>query len=88
MVYRWPSGIVSVLFLTCGLVASAQEEAHPLCACKPREVGRSGSRNDWEGYKKAVKWHYSVEEAMKIARAEGRMVFWQQIVGDLDKEGC
>jgi len=56
--------------------------------CKSREVGASGSRVDWDGYTKSVRWHYSIEEALKIARAEGKMVFWQQIVGDLDKEGC
>lgn len=88
MEFRWLAGILWIHLLTGPSVANAQEESHPLCACKPREVGQSGSRNEWEGYKKAVKWHYSVDEAMKIARAEGRMVFWQQIVGDLDKEGC
>lgn len=79
---------VPLILLSGFAVSSAQEASHPLCACKPREIGASGSRVNWDGYSKAVRWHYSVEEAVKIARAEGKMVFWQQVVGDLDKEGC
>jgi hypothetical protein len=79
---------IPFVLLTGIAISSAQEDPHPLCACKPREVGASGSRVDWDGYAKSIRWHYSIDEAMKIARAEGKMVFWQQIVGDLDKEGC
>ena len=88
MTHGKAGGFLAFLLLAAVPIASAQDASTPLCACKPREVGPSGSRNDWEGYRKAISWHHSVEEAMKIARAEGKMVFWQQIVGDLDKEGC
>jgi hypothetical protein len=80
--------VLPIVLLTGFAVSSAQDASHPLCACKPREVGASGSRVNWDGYGKAIRWHYSVEEALKIARAEGKMVFWQHVVGDLDKEGC
>jgi hypothetical protein len=79
---------IPLILLSGVAVSSAQEASNPLCSCKPREAGASGSRVDWDGYSKTVRWHYSVEEALKIARAEGKMVFWQQVVGDLDKEGC
>ena len=80
--------ILPIALLVGFSLSAAQEEAHPLCACKRREVGASGSRHDWDGYRKEIRWHYSVAEAMKIARAEGRLVFWYQVSGDLDKEGC
>ena len=60
-----------------------------LCACKPREVGESGSRKDWPGYRSGgIRWHYSIEEAKKIASFERKLVFWYHVAGDLDKEGC
>ena len=79
---------IPLVFLTGLAVSTAQESAQPLCSCKPRDVGASGSRVNWDGYGKSVRWHYSIDEALRIARADGKMVFWQQIVGDLDKEGC
>lgn len=81
-------GRVVPVLLLAGLAVSAQEGLHPLCACKPRDVGPSGSRVNWDGYAKSIQWHYSVEEALKIARAEGKLVFWYHLAGDLDKEGC
>jgi hypothetical protein len=80
--------IIPFVLLTGLAVSSAQDPPHPLCSCKPRPIGASGSRVDWDGYTKSVRWHYSIDEALKIARAEGKLVFWQQIVGDMDKEGC
>jgi len=88
MAFRRLSQILPLVLLTGLAVSSAQEAGHPLCSCKPREVGASGSRVNWDGYTKSIKWHYSIDEALRIARAEGKLVFWQQIVGDLDKEGC
>ena len=75
--------------LAClSLISAAPQENHP-CNCHPREVGASGSRSDWEGYRKGgIAWHYAVDEALKIAKAEGRLVFWYHVAGDLDKEGC
>ena len=29
-----------------------------------------------------------IEEAVKIAQAEKKLVFWYHVAGDLDKEGC
>ena len=75
-------------FLLVSAISAAGLDDAPVCACKPREVGGSGSRNDWAGYRKEIAWHYSVEEALKFARAENKMVFWYHVVGDLDKEGC
>ena len=88
MAHRRFTFVLPLLLLTGFAVSSAQEAGHPLCSCKPREVGASGSRVNWSGYTKSIRWHYSIDEAMKIARAEGKLVFWQQIIGDLDKEGC
>ncbi len=88
MIFRRLSQVLPLVLLTGLAVSSAQEAGHPLCSCKPRKVGESGSRVDWAGYGKTVRWHFSIDEALKIARAEGKMVFWQQIAGDLDKEGC
>jgi hypothetical protein len=79
-------GALALLLLSTPLAAGLDEKA--VCRCKPRKVGDSGSRKDWDGYRKGIVWHYSVEEAMKIARAENKMVFWYHVVGDLDKEGC
>ena len=71
------------------MVSAHQQSVKPVCTCAPREVGQSGTRNDWEGYRKAgIAWHYSVDEAMKIAQAEKKLVFWYHVAGDLDKEGC
>ena len=88
MKLRRLSPFIPLALLTGLAVSSAQDAAHPFCACKPREVGASGSRVDWDGYAKTLRWHTSIEEALRIARAEGKMVFWQHVVGDLDKEGC
>ncbi len=79
---------IPLVLLVGAAVSSAQEEALSLCACKPREVGSSGSRKDWEGYRKGIAWHYEVDEAMKIAQAGKKLVFWYHVAGDLDKEGC
>ena len=70
------------------LVSALREPSKPVCRCVPREVGASGSRVDWPGYTQGIRWHYSVDEAMEIARAQRRLVFWYHVVGDLDKEGC
>lgn len=59
-----------------------------LCTCVRREVGESGSRRDWEGYRRGITWHTSIHEAMKLAEARDKLVFWFQLAGDLDKEGC
>ncbi len=59
-----------------------------VCACKRREVGDSGSKVDWEGYSKGVRWHRSLDEAKAMARERRKLVFHFQVVGDLDKEGC
>jgi len=80
--------IIPVLLLGSALVSAHPQETRAICTCKPREVGESGSRIDWDGYRKGIVWHYSVDEAMKIAKAEGKLVFWYHLVGDLDKEGC
>ena len=58
------------------------------CRCAPRDVGESGSRKNWEGYGNGIRWHYSIREAMRIAEAENKHVFWLHVSGDLDKEGC
>jgi len=76
------------MFLLGFAIAAAQEGKTPPCECKRREVGDSGSRNDWAGYDKTIRWHTSVDEAMKIAKAEGKLVLWFHLAGDLDKEGC
>ena len=76
------------LALGLSLLSAAPQENHP-CKCHPREAGASGSRNDWPGYRNGgLKWHYSVDEAMKIAKDEKKLVFWYHVAGDLDKEGC
>ena len=81
-------GALSLLSVAGALVAGSPDRA--ICECKPREVGDGGSRKDWEGYSrdKGIRWHYSVDEAMRLARAEGKLVLWYHVVGDLDKEGC
>jgi hypothetical protein len=79
---------LSVALSCLALMSAAPQENHP-CQCHPREAGASGSRNDWEGYRKGgIAWHYSVDEALKIARDEKKLVFWYHVAGDLDKEGC
>ena len=72
------------------LLSAAQEKPvnHP-CACHPRDVGASGSTKDWTGYRNGgIEWHYSVDEALKIAKEKKKLVFWFHVAGDLDKEGC
>ena len=79
----WAAAVLLVL-------AGVQDKPvnHP-CECHPREVGASGSRVDWEGYRKGgIAWHYSIKEALKIAADEKKLVFWYHVAGDLDKEGC
>jgi hypothetical protein len=77
-----------IALLSLALISAAKQENHP-CTCHPREAGVSGSRNDWEGYRKGgIAWHYTVDEALKIARDEKKLVFWYHVAGDLDKEGC
>lgn len=76
---------IPLLLAAAPLVSAGQEN---LCRCVPREVGASGSRKNWEGYSKGVRWHYEIDEALKMAQAEGKLVFWYHVVGDLDKEGC
>ncbi len=79
---------VPMALISIALVSAAQEQNHP-CKCHPREAGESGSRNDWEGYRDGgISWHYSIDEALKIAAAEKKLVFWYRVAGDLDKEGC
>jgi len=82
------SAWVPTALISLALLSAAKQENHP-CRCHPREEGASGSRNDWEGYRKGgLAWHYSVDEALKIAAAEKKLVFWYHVAGDLDKEGC
>jgi len=88
MVTRNLGEVVAFILLCGATVFPAQDSANSICTCKPRQVGASGSRVDWEGYGKGVRWHYSVDEAMKIAKDQNRLVFWYHVVGDLDKEGC
>jgi len=76
------------LLAALALAAAAQERPRPLCTCKPREVGPSGSRVDWSGYRKGIDWHYSVDEATRLADYDKKLVFWFHLAGDLDKEGC
>ena len=83
---RQIGGVLS-LFILAGALTAARDELR-ICKCKPRDIGDSGSRKDWDGFRKDIKWHYSVDEALKIAQAEGKMIFWYHVVGDLDKEGC
>ena len=78
------------ILIGLAMIAPVQEKPanHP-CECHPREVGASGSRNDWEAYRKGgIAWHYSINEALKIAQDEKKLVFWYHVAGDLDKEGC
>lgn len=82
-----PLSAALALLLLLSPLASGLEDK-PVCTCKARPIGESGSRSDWAGYRAGIVWHYSVEEALKIARAENKMVFWYHVVGDLDKEGC
>ena len=74
-----------------GLVLAAMQEKpvdHP-CSCHPREVGASGSKVDWKGYRQGcIEWHYDANEALKIAAERKKLVFWYLVAGDLDKEGC
>ena len=80
--------LVSLAAVALMSAAPQQQENHP-CKCHPREAGASGSRVDWEGYRKGgIAWHYSIDEALKIAAAEKKLVFWYHVAGDLDKEGC
>jgi hypothetical protein len=80
--------VAIVLALSLALISAAPQENHP-CKCHPREAGESGSKVDWPGYRNGgLKWHYSVDEAMKIAKDEKKLVFWYHVAGDLDKEGC
>lgn len=88
MTVRKLGEVLSVLLLFCVTVSAAQDGTSPPCECKRREVGESGSRIDWAGYQKTIRWHSSVDEAMKIAKAEGKLVLWFHLAGDLDKEGC
>ncbi len=76
-----------LLFAILSLAASA-DDGPTVCRCKPREVGDSGSRADWAGYGKGVRWHLSLDEAKAMAREQKKLVFTFHIVGDLDKEGC
>jgi len=79
---------IPIALVSLALLSAAPQENHP-CRCHPREEGASGSRIDWEGYRKGgLAWHYAVEEALKIATAEKKLVFWYHVAGDLDKEGC
>lgn len=82
--FTWaPIALVSLALM------SAQEPVDHPCKCHPREEGASGSTKDWEGYRKGgITWHYSVDEALKIAKAQKKLVFWYHVAGDLDKEGC
>ena len=76
---------MKALALVALLAVAAQD---PVCTCKPRETGDSGSKKDWAGYRKGIDWHYSVDEAARIAEGEKKLVFWFHLAGDLDKEGC
>lgn len=77
-----------VLF-SLSTISAQQHGIRPLCECTPRGVGQSGSWNDWPGYRKGpIAWHYSVDEALKIARFDQKLVFWYHVAGDFDKEGC
>ena len=81
---------IPIALASLALMSAAQEKPvnHP-CACHPREVGASGSRIDWEGYRKGgIEWHYSIDEALKLAQERKKLVFWYHVAGDLDKEGC
>ena len=78
-----------VLLLAAGSASPEDSGRKPECRCaERREVGDSGSKADWPGYNRGVRWHRSLEEARKIALGRGRPVFYFQVVGDLDKEGC
>jgi len=88
MAIRRLSQILPLVLLSGLAVSSAQEAARPACECKPREVGASGSRQNWKDYLKGIDWHYSVDEAARIAAFEKKLVFWFHLAGDLDKEGC
>lgn len=79
---------IPTVLIGLAMVSAQQQALKPDCKCAPREVGESGTRNDWEGYRKGIAWHYSVDEAMKLAQAEKKLVFWYHVAGDLDKEGC
>ena len=78
--------VLAALAILAG-VASAEGEG-PECRCARREVGESGSRVDWPGYGRGVRWHTSVEEGRALARREGKLLFVYHVAGDLDKEGC
>jgi len=77
----------AVIAVVIGL-ATFQDPVRPACECKPREVGASGSRQDWKDYRKGIDWHYSVDEAARLAAFDKKLVFWFHLAGDLDKEGC
>jgi hypothetical protein len=80
---------IPLVLVTLSLVSAQDHGIRPLCECMPREVGLSGSRKDWPGYRKGpMAWHSSIDEALKIARFEQKLVFWYHVAGDLDKEGC
>jgi len=42
----------------------------------------------WAGYNKGVQWVQTMDDAVKKARDETRILMVFQLVGDLDKEGC
>jgi hypothetical protein len=77
-----------IALLLAALAVSDTDAGLTPCRCKPREVGDSGSKVDWEGYTKGVRWHRSLDEARAMARERSKLVFHYQVVGDLDKEGC
>jgi hypothetical protein len=79
--------IAAALALLAG-AAWAGDGADAECRCARREVGESGSRVDWEGYRRGVRWHTSVEEARALAKKRGQLLFVYHVAGDLDKEGC
>jgi hypothetical protein len=75
--------------LGLALVSAIQDPVDHPCKCHPREVGASGSKKDWEAYRKgSIAWHYSIDESLKIAQEKKKIVFWYLVAGDLDKEGC
>jgi hypothetical protein len=80
---------IPLALLGLSLVSAQEHGIRPLCKCTPREIGESGSRKDWPGYRQGpMTWHYSIDEALRIARFDQKLVFWYHVAGDLDKEGC
>ena len=41
----------------------------------------------WSGYNQGVKWESSLVAAQKRAQKEHKMIFYFQMVGDMDMEG-